>query len=487
MKNYTPPPRNAHYSVRGILQLNSFFRTLALFLILNLLQYPTKAQNGVPNQGECENLFFSELTFGKNPNGNFWDLNYAVEIYNPTGQTINLANYELLLTDISLNILSIPLVGNIAPGEVHVVSNADADLNLQSLADQIVAGMNFELYACLELKQSGVVLDKIGQKFNNNGSNNFDPVQFIQDPYGYLSNYDINLDDYQSVDIRRSYFDRKGDPIFSPAANAIIGHWAFYLNGDRSNIGSFNNICNPEADQFYIAYYKNYNHNPTDYRFELTNPGSSSSDGQLAINVYMPSNPPNGLNYPFTFNATHTYQLPPLSSATWKLVAPLFDCNGHFLTSNSFDKDISTNNLQKQNQQNLFGSNESVQFNNPISINPPFSVAMLQLSSTTPDVYTDAATDKIWIYFLKFPNAVQEFSKNNVRVFPTIFRNIIQVEFEEVAQYDYVLINSFGQALTKGKFNELKNSMELSGISQGIYFLKISNQNESYVIRLYKE
>ena len=73
----------------------------------------------------------SELTFGKvsQANGQF-DLNYAVEIFNPTANDINLVDYSLQLTNASGGNVFISMSGIISSHGVYVVCNDNADLNL---------------------------------------------------------------------------------------------------------------------------------------------------------------------------------------------------------------------------------------------------------------------------------------------------------------------------------------------------------------------
>ena len=205
-----------------------------------------KAQPVPELVGGCSDLFFSELTFGKNPNGNIWDLNYAVEIYNPTPSTISLNNYRLKLTNGIGNSVYLNLSGSIPSGDVHVVANSSSDQNLQSMADELFGGLDFETTVILELENNGNTIDKIGQ----NGTptpGSIDIVQLIADPYGYLATFHLDLNDYNNVDIRRSMFVDKGNPTFNSATD-VIGKWGYFINVDRTNIGIHTSVCKPTAD-----------------------------------------------------------------------------------------------------------------------------------------------------------------------------------------------------------------------------------------------
>lgn len=175
-----------------------------------------------------------------------FDLNYAIEIYNPTDSTINLSAYSLVLTN-SIGIMtSFALSGNVAAGDVHVVTNTNADSNLVQMADQLSNLLNFETTVVLVLKKGTTVLDKIGQ----NGiptAGSIDLIQLIQDPYAYLLTFHLDLNDYNNIDIRRSMFDQEGNPSFNSATD-IIGHWGYFINTDRTNIGVHRSVCKPTAD-----------------------------------------------------------------------------------------------------------------------------------------------------------------------------------------------------------------------------------------------
>ncbi len=187
----------------------------------------------------CGDLFFSELAFGKITDGSTFDLNYAVEIFNPTSDTIHLENYTLDLSNSLGVVTSIPFYGQILPGDVYVLCNDNADLNLKSLADSLTSGLDFEANVILELKYNGTVIDRFGQTGTSTGGS-IDLVQLFADPYGYLSNFHLDLNDYQNIDIRRGFFVDKGDPNFT-SATSILGKWYYEVNTDRTSIGS--HVC----------------------------------------------------------------------------------------------------------------------------------------------------------------------------------------------------------------------------------------------------
>lgn len=81
----------------------------------------------------CSNLFISEYVEGSS-------FNKAVEIYNPTGSTVDLSNYRLILRGFNgAGVLFTPdtlqLSGTLASGDVFIVANVDADPAILAVAD----------------------------------------------------------------------------------------------------------------------------------------------------------------------------------------------------------------------------------------------------------------------------------------------------------------------------------------------------------------
>ncbi len=445
--------------------------SLVLCMTISIFPTSTNAQNTNPPMGDCENLFISEITFGKSQNGNFFDLNYAIEIYNPTDMPINLAAYKLELTDLMLNVYSFPMDGIINAGEVHVVCNSNADLNLQGMADELSAGMDFELYACLELMQGNIVLDKIGQKFSNNPNNSFDPVLFVQDPFNYMLNYDLNLNEIENISLRRGYFEKKGDPVFSPAADALIGHWSFHQNTNRSNIGIHANECQPEAE-FMIGFKPVA---PAVFRVDLLNTGLNNY-----LFIYHPSIPP---NYPFSFNTTYSND-PFVSTASIGVFsAEGVNCVAVF--GSDYGSDTSTTcTMTKFNAGGLQSSCEHIQYYRSINVTPPSEFVKIDLSSNTPGVTVDSASNKFFVYFEKWPTAINKYDKLDVKVYPTLFYDNISVALLEEGEYSIYDFN--GAIVKKGKLLKGENLIALTHLSIGTYILRINNKKHVQAIKIQK-
>ncbi|MGG3805046.1 lamin tail domain-containing protein [Metabacillus fastidiosus] len=105
------------------------------------------------------NLFFSEYIEGSS-------YNKALEIYNGTGSSINLANYTIQ----SSNTPSIiQLSGTLAAGDVFVIANPNAASAILTQADMTSSNMEFNGDDSVTLKHNGTIIDVIGNAGVNFG------------------------------------------------------------------------------------------------------------------------------------------------------------------------------------------------------------------------------------------------------------------------------------------------------------------------------
>ncbi len=109
---------------------------------------------------DCSEPFFSEYIEGS---GN----NKSVEIYNPTGADIDLAAegyyIRIYFNGASNPGQTIALTGTIMAGGTYVVSNSNADGDIQLLTDQASGALTFNGDDAVVLGNTGNVLDIIGQ------------------------------------------------------------------------------------------------------------------------------------------------------------------------------------------------------------------------------------------------------------------------------------------------------------------------------------
>jgi hypothetical protein len=201
----------------------------------------------------CSDLFISEITFGKQPKANgAFDLNYAIELFNASGSTVNLTDYSLELSNSAGLVTTVPLSGTLTSHDVHVVGNSNADINLQSLCDELSPDLLFDANVSLSLLHSGTPIDKIGIG-GSSLPQSFDLALFMADPYNYLLNFHLDLNDYTNIDIRRSMLTTAGKPNFNFSTD-VLGEWWYVSNVDRSDIGSYYGVCNKLSTDDIVGY-----------------------------------------------------------------------------------------------------------------------------------------------------------------------------------------------------------------------------------------
>ncbi|WP_298551430.1 BNR-4 repeat-containing protein [uncultured Algibacter sp.] len=83
--------------------------------------------------------------------------------------------------------------------------------------------------------------------------------------------------------------------------------------------------------------------------------------------------------------------------------------------------------------------------------------------------------------FLKTPLSVNSFNQNDVAVYPNPSEGVFNIQ-SNIKNLEYTLVNIQGQILDKGKV--LQNQVDFSKFSQGVYFLKLTNNNDNLVKRI---
>lgn len=117
---------------------------------------------GSPTVTYATDLFISEYIEGSSNNK-------AIEIYNGTGQTVDLSRYSVLLySNGSSDGLSRTLEGTLANGETLVIANSQANADILAVADIIIAyksgefGANWNGDDAIALAKDGVNIDVFG-------------------------------------------------------------------------------------------------------------------------------------------------------------------------------------------------------------------------------------------------------------------------------------------------------------------------------------
>jgi hypothetical protein len=103
-------------------------------------------------------LFFSEYVEGSSNNK-------AIEIYNPTEETVDLSEYSLHLffNGNTTSTGNISLEGSLAPGQVYVIAHSSAHEDIHAVADLITGTLSFNGDDAVVLRRQGEIIDVIGQ------------------------------------------------------------------------------------------------------------------------------------------------------------------------------------------------------------------------------------------------------------------------------------------------------------------------------------
>ncbi len=135
--------------------LNKLFASFIIFLMILALMPLQSASAATPTE-----LFFSEYIEGTSNNK-------ALEIYNGTGATINLAtggyNVQIFFNGSPSAGLTINLTGTVANGDVYVVAQSAANATILAQADQTNGSGWFNGDDAVVLRKGTTVIDAFGQ------------------------------------------------------------------------------------------------------------------------------------------------------------------------------------------------------------------------------------------------------------------------------------------------------------------------------------
>ncbi len=216
--------RGTHTSRNAAAPARLAATTLALLAAVWLLAVPASAQTA--------DLFFSEYVEGSSNNK-------ALEIYNGTGATIDLAagNYVILqYSNGSTSGTTIALTGTVASGDVYILAHSSANATILAQADQTTGIGLFNGNDALELRKGGAggtVLDVIGQI-------GFDPG----------TEWGTGLTSTANNTLRRMASVCAGDPDGSNAFDPSV-EWDGYAQDTFDGLGSHTATCNsPKINEF---------------------------------------------------------------------------------------------------------------------------------------------------------------------------------------------------------------------------------------------
>ena len=199
---------------------------------------------GLLNGQNCNDLIVSEIVFGTVGNsltGQKTQFNHSVEVYNPTENPIDLANYTIDLVPETGASTVIELEGIVQPEGVFVISNVTANAGISSVSDVLDLLLSFDGKVAIQLtKVTGEVVDKIGKQGIQSTSTVIDLAALLSDP-SYLSSLDINLGSIENLLIRRKRKIASGRTDFT--TEDFVKEWVLYPNFAIDDLGSHINSC----------------------------------------------------------------------------------------------------------------------------------------------------------------------------------------------------------------------------------------------------
>jgi len=155
--------------------------------------------------------------------------NQAIEIYNPTDEAVEIANYQL---HFHIHTGGVFLAGphqahSIAPGETYVMVDERADMDLKMLADDSSSQLPYHGTNTILLVRDDIIVDSIGQRNVDSSS-------------GWLCTEGSTIDHTlrRLPDICSG--DTNPDDVFDPCQE-----WAFFPLGTYDGLGSHTANCEP--------------------------------------------------------------------------------------------------------------------------------------------------------------------------------------------------------------------------------------------------
>ncbi len=173
-------------------------------------------------QGQPTELFFSEYIEGSSNNK-------ALEIYNGTGTTINLAtggyNVQMFFNGSATAGLTINLTGSVSSGDVYVIAQSAANATILAQADQTNGSGWFNGDDAVVLRKGATIIDAIGQA-------GFDPG--TEWGTGLVSTADNTLQRKASV----CAGDTNATDVFDPSVD-----WNGFATDTFTGLGAHSPLC----------------------------------------------------------------------------------------------------------------------------------------------------------------------------------------------------------------------------------------------------
>lgn len=197
---------------------------------------------------DCSELFVSEVVFGESsltlndPNNNFAPItNYALEIYNPTEDSIDLSSYKIELFTFDIVETEIALEGVILPETAMVLSTPSADSLIRSKADLFSSNLTFGNHVMVQIVKEGTgVIDVIGRLGLEEEIGIFTLDTLINNP-SILQAVEFDLRFLKGLNVRRAASVLEGKTTF--ITSELLHDWTIYPNAFVEDLGDHRCAC----------------------------------------------------------------------------------------------------------------------------------------------------------------------------------------------------------------------------------------------------
>jgi len=171
-------------------------------------------------QAQCDDLIISEYIEGSSNNK-------ALEIYNPTDQTIDLSTYKVFLINNggTANNIDFNMVGTLAPYDVYVIANDAADAAILAVADTAMpynSVAHFNGDDAVGIIHNGDTIDAIGERY--------------VDPGSY---WDVDSGSTKEFTLIRKKTIKEGQTVWAVGAT----EWEVHPQNTFSDIGTHTSYC----------------------------------------------------------------------------------------------------------------------------------------------------------------------------------------------------------------------------------------------------
>ena len=131
---------------------------------------------------------------------------------------------------------------------------------------------------------------------------------------------------------------------------------------------------------------------------------------------------------------------------------------------------------------NLTNLTPTITISEDASITPELGVPQNFSDTVTYVVYAADASFKIWKVKVSVVQNINEFSNNNIVIFPNPANNLLNIQTDKNIEGATIsILNSLGQKVLETKANnDFKNMINISALPSGVYQLRVNNHSDYY-------